>query len=155
MEEVFLSSNIKLPLSQEEKSILRKTNLKMSDIHTFNTEEIADLLDIPVRKAETLKGLADFQTVPSIGYKLAENLVVVLNIFGLSEIKDKDGAKLFDQLEQELAVRIDSCVEDQIRCVINYTNNPTSSKHWFDFTDERKTYRELVGFPENRPKKAW
>ncbi|WP_237458248.1 helix-hairpin-helix domain-containing protein [Pontibacillus yanchengensis] len=61
----------------------------------------------------------------------------MLNIFAFSEIKNEDGAQLFDQLEQELGLCIDSCVEDQIRCVINYANNPNSSKQWFEQKKER------------------
>ncbi|WP_233549531.1 helix-hairpin-helix domain-containing protein [Lysinibacillus yapensis] len=70
-------------------------------------------------------------------------------------MKDKNGADLFDELEQRLNVWTDSCVEDQIRCVINYANDSNSSLQWFDFTSERKNYREKVGYPERRPKTAW
>ncbi|SFB37606.1 Pathogenicity locus [Lentibacillus halodurans] len=150
-----MDSNTKLPLTNEEKAKLRKSKVKISEIRTFNTEQIANMLYIPLAKAKVLKGLAEFQTVPSIGYKLAEKLVFKLNILSLSEIKDKNAAQLFDQLEKQLGVWIDSCVEDQIRCVINYANNPKTSKQWFDFTEERKAYREINGFPENRPIKAW
>ncbi|WP_231572536.1 helix-hairpin-helix domain-containing protein [Halobacillus sp. BBL2006] len=87
--------------------------------------------------------MAEFQTVPSIGYKLAEKWVFKLDIFSLSEIKDKNAPQLFDQLVKQLGVWTDSCVEDQIRCVINYANDPESSKQWFDFTKERKAYREM------------
>ncbi|MDG5786261.1 helix-hairpin-helix domain-containing protein [Evansella sp. AB-P1] len=124
-----MGSNTKLPLTHEEKSKLRKANV--------------------------LKGLAEFQTVPSVGYKLAEKLVFKLYLFSLSQIKDKNAAQLFDQLEKELGVWTDSCVEDQIRCVVNYANDPKSNKQWFDFTEERKAYRGMNGFPQNRPINAW
>ncbi|MEH7180182.1 helix-hairpin-helix domain-containing protein [Neobacillus vireti] len=150
-----MSSIPKLPLTDGEKSKLRKAKVKINEIHTFTREQIALMLDISVDRAKVLKGLADFQSVPSIGSKLSEKLVFELNLFSLSEIKEKDGAKLFDELEQKLGVWTDSCVEDQIRCVINYSNNPESSKQWFDFTEERKSYRDKVGFPSNRPIKAW
>ncbi|WP_188207215.1 helix-hairpin-helix domain-containing protein [Alkalibacillus aidingensis] len=60
------------------------------------------MLDVTLERANVLKGLADFQSVPSIGYKLAEKLVFELSIFSLSKIKDHDGAKLFAELEQKL-----------------------------------------------------
>ncbi|SFL45539.1 Pathogenicity locus [Gracilibacillus orientalis] len=150
-----MGSNTKLPLTDVERLKLRRAKVKISEIHSFNKEQIAQMLNISVEKAKNLKGLAAFQKVPSVGYKLAERLVYQLNIISLSEIKDKDGAELFEQLEQKQGVWIDSCVEDQIRCVVNYANNPKSNKQWFDFTEERKAYRKKVGFPENRPKKAW
>jgi len=150
-----LSSNPKLPLTQNEKAKLRKAKVKISEVHTLSTEQLAQMLNIPDERARTVKGLAEFQTVPSIGYKLAEKLVCRLNIYSLKEIKDKNGADLFDDLEQHLGVWTDGCVEDQIRCVVNYANDPNSSKQWFDFTNERKKYREKVGYPEGRPKTAW
>ncbi|WP_121662014.1 helix-hairpin-helix domain-containing protein [Metabacillus litoralis] len=147
--------SIKLLLSDEEKSQLRRVKVRVNELYTFDTEQIAQMLNISNTRAKALKGLAEFQTVPSIGYKLAEKLVYKLNIFSLTEIKDKNPAALFDELEQKLTVWTDSCVEDQIRCVVHYANNPKCHKQWFDFTEERKAYREKVGFPENRPKNAW
>ena len=113
------------------------------------------MMDISVERAMIIKGLAEFQNVPSIGYKLAEKLVYKLNIYSLEEIKNKNGAELFNELERRLNVWTDSCVEDQIRCVINYANHPESNLQWFDFTNERKHYREKMGYPEKRPKTAW
>lgn len=150
-----MSSNTKLPLTDGEKAKLRKAKVKIRELHTFEREHIAEMLDVSLERAKILKGLADFQSVPSIGSKLAEKLVFELGIFSLSEIKEKNGAKLFDELEQKLGVWTDSCVEDQIRRVIHFANNPESNKQWFDFTEERKTYRDKVGFPENRPIMAW
>ncbi len=150
-----MSSNPTLPLTQNEKTKLRKSKVKISKVHTFSVDKLVQMMDISVEKARIIKGLAEFQNVPSIGYKLAEKLVYKLNIYSLNEIKDKNGADLFDELEQRLNVWTDSCVEDQIRCVINYANDSNSSLQWFDFTNERKNYREKVGYPETRPKTAW
>ena len=150
-----MGSTIKLPLTNEEKALLRKSKVKISDLHHLNTEDIASMLNTTFFKANTLKGLAEFQTVPSIGYQLAEKLVFKLNLYTLADIKDKSAAELFDQLEKQLGVWTDSCVEDQIRCVVNYANHPDSRKQWFDFTEERKEYRKIHGFPEDRPVKAW
>ncbi|RPF50263.1 helix-hairpin-helix domain-containing protein [Aquisalibacillus elongatus] len=150
-----MSSRVKLPLTPEEKSNLRQAKVKISDLQHCSVEEFIDMLNIPRHRADILKGLADFQSVPSIGYQLAEKLVYQLNIYSLTDIKDQDGADLFDQLEKRLGVWTDSCVEDQIRCVIHYANHPKSDKQWFDFTNERKAYRELNGHPHDRPIKAW
>lgn len=147
--------NPKLPLTRYEKTQLRKAKVKMSEIHTYSASEIAHLLHISDEKAKIYKGLADFQTVPSIGHKVAEKLVLDLKIYSLNEIKDKKGADLFDELEQYLGVWTDGCVEDQIRCVIHYANHPFSTKRWFDFTEERKRDRKIVGFPSDRPRIAW
>ena len=147
-----VGATTKLPLTDDEKSKLRKAKIKMADLHTFTRDEIAHMLDVSDERATILKGLADFQSVPSIGDKLAGKLVHKLNVYSLEEIKDQDAASLFDKLEQINGVLTDSCVEDQIRCVIHFANNPGSSKQWFDFTEERKAYREKYGFPDNSPR---
>ncbi|WP_404458614.1 helix-hairpin-helix domain-containing protein [Oceanobacillus kapialis] len=150
-----MTTNPKLPLSNDERVVLRKAKVKLRELHTFDSEQIAQLLGVSSNRAKTLKGLADFQRVPSVGNKLADRLVFQLNLFSLCEIKEMDGGKLFDELERTLGVWIDSCVEDQIRCVINFANNPESKKQWYDFTNVRKAYRNQVGFPKDRPTKAW
>jgi len=84
-----LSSNTKLPLTDGEKAKLRKAKVKIKELHTFEKENIAEMLDVSLERAKVLKGLADFQRVPSIGFKLAKKLVFELNLFSLSEIKQK------------------------------------------------------------------
>ncbi|HLQ72428.1 MAG TPA: helix-hairpin-helix domain-containing protein [Bacillota bacterium] len=144
-----------LPLTDVERNSLRKAKIKIGDIHRLEAEQLAHLLSISLKRARMLKGLADFQRVPSIGCKLAEKLVYQLHIFSLEDIKDKQAACVFDDLEKALGVWTDSCVEDQIRCVIYYANHPGSDRKWHDFTEERKDYRMRTGYPEDRPTVAW
>ncbi|MUK87940.1 Pathogenicity locus [Ornithinibacillus sp. L9] len=150
-----MSSNPKLPLTDEEKLKLRKAKIKLRDVAALSIEQLVQVLEVSRERARSIKGLAEFQSVPSIGNKLAEKLVDHLHMYSLEDIKYKDGAALLDELEQQLGVWTDSCVEDQIRCVIHYANDPSCTKQWFDFTEERKQYRETVGYPANRPQKAW
>ncbi|WP_331000792.1 helix-hairpin-helix domain-containing protein [Radiobacillus kanasensis] len=145
----------KLPLSQEEKQKLRYHKIKISDFNKLGLTNIIDILEVSEERSKILKGLADFQVVPSIGIKLAEKLVFKLELYSLDDIKSKDGAELLDQLEEKLGVWTDPCVEDQIRCVIYYANTFRVDKQWFDFTEERKRYRETYGYPGSRPKMAW
>ena len=145
----------KLPLSQEEKQILRKMKIKFSDFHKLKIEEIVDLFDVSNERAKTLKGLAIFQKVPSIGYELAFKLVTHLGYFSLEQIKTEKWEEVFHNLELKLGCWTDSCVEDQILCIIHYANYPESEKQWFDFTNERKSYRQQNGYPISRPKIAW
>lgn len=145
----------KLPLTADERSELRKARLKVSQIHTLAIKEIGQHLNISDERARKIKGWADFQLVPSIGFELADKLVRYLQIYCLEDIKNEDPGKLFDLLEKEMGVRTDGCVEDQIRCVIHFANNKEFPKKWFEFTDERKAYRRTNGFPPDRPEKSW
>lgn len=149
------NKNPKLPLSDNERVNLRRSKVKLSEIHKLELNYFAEILCVSLERAREVKGLATFQHVPSIGHKLAEKIVHILNIYSLEDIKDEDGAELFDRLERRMGVWTDSCVEDQIRCIIYFANNPKSDKNWFEFTEERKLFRQQHGYPNSRPKKAW
>lgn len=149
------SYNPKLPLTKSEKDSLRKSKIKVSSIHNIELEHLSKVLGVSIERAKILRGLAIFQCVPSVGLKLSEKLVYNLQLYSLNDIKNKDGAFLFDKLEENLGVWTDGCVEDQIRCVIYFANTLNCDKQWFDFTEERKKCRKDNGYPQSRPKKAW
>ncbi|ADU28938.1 helix-hairpin-helix domain-containing protein [Evansella cellulosilytica] len=145
----------KLPLTTEEKALLRKVKLKISDISRVDAEDLAIIINASYERALTLRGLAQFQMIPSIGVRLSEDLVYKLELYHLNDMKKMDGATLLNQLEEKLGYWTDPCVEDQLRCVIHHANHPNSDKQWHDFTDERKAFRKEYGYPISRPRKAW
>jgi Pathogenicity locus len=146
--------NIKLPLTDIEKANLRKNKIKIANIPDFATDELEVLLNATTERAKKIYALAEFQSVPSIGIKFAEDLVF-LGYYSLNELKNKDGAKLTDEYERKKGFWIDPCVEDQFRLVVNYANTNDTKKTWWNFTEERKKYRFENGYPASRPKKAW
>ncbi|SEP99197.1 helix-hairpin-helix domain-containing protein [Piscibacillus halophilus] len=131
----------KLDLTEVERQKLRMAKIRLGDLHLIRPEELAKAIQVTLERAKYITGLAIFQQIPSIGYRMAYNLVHYLNIYSLKEIKDYDPAYLFDWFEEIVGERIDPCVEDQIRCVIHHANNPGSDKQWFDFTEQRKMDR--------------
>lgn len=152
---IMAKSNPKLPLTSEEKANLRAAKIQLSDVHELEIFELAHVLKTSDKRARLIKALATFQQIPSIGHKFADTLVENLGCYSLDDLKNKDGALLLDKLEKDLGYWVDPCVEDQIRCVIHHANHPGSVKQWFDFTGERKAYREANGYPESRPEAAW
>lgn len=132
---------VKLYLTDLERKKLRSAKIKIADLHLLRPDELAKATQCTFERARTLTGLATFQQIPSIGYRMAYNLVHYLNIYTLHEIKDYDPKTLFESLEVKVGERIDPCVEDQIRCIIYYANNPESNKKWYDFTEQRKAER--------------
>lgn len=146
--------NIQLPLTEIEKASLRKNKIKIADILDFAPDELEVLLNATNERAKEIYALAEFQTVPSVGIKFAEDLVF-LGYYSLKELKQKDGAKLTDEYEQKKGYWIDPCVEDQFRLVVNFANTSDTKKTWWDFTEERKKFRDENGYPKNRPEKAW
>jgi hypothetical protein len=147
-------TNIKLPLTPEEKASLRKHKIKIADVLDFAVDELEVLLNTTNDRAKEIYALAEFQTVPSIGIKFAEDLVF-LGYYSLEELKTKDGAKLTDEFELKQGCWIDPCVEDQFRLVVHFANTKDTNKTWWDFTEERKKFRIENGYPSNRPQLAW
>ncbi len=142
----------KLPLTAEERSCLRKAKIRLNQIANLELKTLSDLMDITYDRARLLKGLATFQQIPSIGCRMAENLVHCLGKYSFEDVRGENPAELLDCLEKKLRTPVDPCVEDQLRCVVYYAENPDSKKQWFEFTAERKNYRERHGYPSSRPK---
>lgn len=147
-------TNIKLPLSGPEKASLKRHKVRIAEILNYAPDELEVLLNVIAERAKEIYALAEFQTVPSIGPKFAEDMVF-LGYYSLNELKDKNGAALTDEYEQKKGYWIDPCVEDQFRLIVYFANTRDTSKAWWDFTGERKKYRFEQGYPANRPEKAW
>lgn len=147
-------TNIKLSLTDAEKVNLRKNKIKIAHILDFETDELEVLLNATTERAKEIHALAEFQTVPSVGIKFAEDLVF-LGYYSLNELKNKNGAQLTDEYELKKGYWIDPCVEDQFRLVVNFANTHDTKKTWWDFTEERKKFRAESGYPKSRPQKSW
>jgi len=147
-------TNMKLPLTDFEKANLKRNKVKIANILNYAPDELEVLLSSTPERVKEIYALAEFQTVPSIGIKFAEDLVF-LGYYSLNELKNKDGAKLTNEYEQKKDYWIDPCVEDQFRLVVNFAKTNDTTKTWWDFTEERKKYRLENGYPASRPKKAW
>jgi Pathogenicity locus len=147
-------TNIKLPLTDIEKANLRKNKIKIANISDFATDELEVLLSATPERAKEIYALAEFQSIPSIGIKFAEDLVF-LGYYSLNELKNKDGAELTDEYEYKKGFWVDPCVEDQFRLVVHFANTYDTAKTWWDFTEERKKFRIENGYPKSRPQKSW
>ena len=143
-----------LPLTDIEKASLKKSKVKISQILNYAPDELEILLNATIERAKEIYALAEFQTVPSIGIKFAEDLVF-LGYYSIDELKNKDGAKLTDEYELKKGFRVDPCVEDQFRLVVYFAKTKDTTKTWWNFTEERKKYRLENRYPVSRPEKAW
>lgn len=146
--------NIKLNLSISERANLRKNKVKISEILDYAVDEVEEILKVSKERAREIYAWADFQRIPSIGIKFAEDLTF-LGYYSIAELQDKDGAELTHEYEKKKGYRIDSCVEDQFRLVVHFAKTNDYSKNWWDFTDERKKYRIDFGYPKDRPQLNW
>ena len=146
--------NISINLTSAEKGELRRRKLRIVDILELAVDELQVLLDVPFERAREIHALVEFQQVPSVGIRFAEDLVF-LGYYTLDALKDKDGSKLVEAYETKKGYWIDPCVEDQFRLVVHYANHGNTNKKWWDFTEERKRYRLEHGYSSNRPKTPW
>lgn len=142
--------SIKLTLTDAEKQKLRANKVKTAEILNFAPDELRVLLDVPWERAKEIHALAEFQTIPSIGIKFAEDLIF-LGLYSINDLRKKNAAALLDAYEFKKAYRVDPCVEDQFRLAVYYANSGDATKNWWDFTEERKTYRMENGYPAGRP----
>ncbi len=135
---------MEIVLTLIEKENLKKNKFKIKDLNNFSSDEIEKVLNITEIRAKQICALIEFQKIPTIGIKFAQDLIS-LGYFSLKELKDKNGYDLIRDLKKLYGSSIDPCVEDQFRLVVYYANNLNSNKKWWDFTDERKKYRQKIG----------
>jgi len=143
-----------LEVTPEEVKKLRALRIKKAEIHHHSVSELQDWLNISKKRAKELYALSQFQSLPHIGIRFAHDLIS-MGFYSLNDLKGKDGARLTDQFEKQIGAWIDPCLEDQFRLIVHYAKHPDSKLNWWDFTPERKAFREKHGYPANRPKQPW
>lgn len=148
------SSTIKLSLSSEEKKALRNQKLRIRDVANYPPEALVELMNISKERAKELAALCEFQLIPSIGIRFAEDLIS-MNIYTLKELEGQDPVQLIDRYESQLGYWVDPCVEDQFRLAVYFAETQDDSKTWWDFTAERKKYRAQQGYTSSRPTTGW
>ena len=145
---------MKLPLTEIERKKLRKHKIKIAELPFVASDDLQVILQVSESRAKELIALADFQRIPSVGIKFAEDLVF-MGYHSIKELKGKNGALLREEFERKKNYRIDSCVEDQFRLAVYFAETNDYSKNWWDFTTERKKYRAEHGYPSDRPTINW
>lgn len=149
-----MKTNISLDLSENERKHLRRHKIKKSEILNYASDDLAAILHVPESRAGEIRALADFQRIPSVGIEFARDLVF-LGFHTVEELKGKRGADLTDYYEKKKGYKTDPCVEDQFRLVVDFASNRDHSKRWWNFTNERKKYRNRFGYPKDRPETSW
>jgi hypothetical protein len=149
-----MKKNIDFALSAEEKQTLKQKKISQKALHDHAPDEIAVLLDASPLRSKELSALAAFQQIPSLGIGFAKELMGQ-GYYSLEQLKGKTATDLFDAFEKHCGCWADPCVEDSYRLLVHYIENHDESKRWWNFTAERKAYREKHGFPADRPTSAW
>ncbi len=143
---------VKLDLSNSERSNLRKHKIKKSVLIEFSSIQLSEILGVDLDRAVQLRALVDFQRIPTIGIRFAEDLVF-MGFYSLEELEGQSGARQLEYFERKKGYRIDSCVEDQFRLAVHFAEHQDCRKTWWDFSEERKSYSKAKGYPSDRPYK--
>jgi AraC-like DNA-binding protein len=146
--------NHALDVSPSEKKKLRTHGIKVKEMHHHTVAELQALLGVSKIRAMELYALSEFQSLPSIGIRFAHDMIS-MGYYSLRDVRKLDGAKLTDQFERHLGAWADPCQEDQFRLIVHYAHHPTVHRNWWDFTAERKAFREKHGYPASRPTQPW
>lgn len=141
-----------LGLSPSEKGRLRRNGIILKDIGKYSVDDLTRILNGSKQRAREVFALTEFQSAPSLGLKFAHDLIG-LGFYSFDDLKDENAAEMFNQLEHNHGSILDPCVEDQCRLAVHYANNRDSRKCWWDFTAERKKFRDVYGYPATRPGK--
>ncbi len=140
--------------SGEEKRLFRKNGIRLSEVHLLGPGVIHEMLSCSKQRARELFAFSEFQSVPSVGPRFAEDLIG-MGFYSLADLRGKNGARLTDAYEKKVGVWTDPCVEDMFRLVVHHAHHPEDPRKWWDFTAERKRYRLENGYPADRPKRPW
>jgi hypothetical protein len=149
-----MKKKINYELSTAEKQILKQEKVTQQMLQNYAPDEIASLLGATLQRAKELSALAEFQRIPSLGIGFAKELISQ-GYYSLDELKGKSAVNLFHAFEKHCSCWADPCVEDSYRLLVHYIEHRDETKRWWNFTAERKAYREVYGFPADRPKTAW
>ncbi|HQQ95823.1 MAG TPA: helix-hairpin-helix domain-containing protein [Cyclobacteriaceae bacterium] len=144
----------RIELTSDEKRLFRKNGVRLNAVHLLGVATIREMINCTKQRARELFAFSEFQSVPSVGPRFAEDLIG-MDFYSLAELRGKDGARLTDAYEKKVGVWADPCVEDMFRLVVHYAQHPDDPKKWWDFTAERKQYRLKSGYPADRPTRPW
>lgn len=148
-----MKKSIQIPLTQAEKACLRKRKIRIAELARLTQAEITFMLEVNPMRAKEIHSFATLQQLPSIGIRFVEDLHF-MGIYCLEELRDKDPVALLDQYERMKGAWYDPCLEDQFRLIVYFAKGGPETKHWWDFTNERKEFRLANGYPADRPKIA-
>ena len=110
----------KLPLTDEERSALRKEKIRLGDIFELYPDVLSERLNISMARARYLVGMSIFQRIPSIGPNMAHNVVEDLGFHSYEDIKDEKGEEMhkskgnaiwFDEAVEKIGADPDHVVE--------------------------------------------
>jgi hypothetical protein len=149
-----MKKTINYRLTDAEKQSLKTKKVNQKMLQDYAPDEIAALLNASPQRAKELQALAEFQSIPSLGINFAEELINQ-GYYSLEQLKGRSAVKLFNAFERHCGAWADPCIEDSYRLLVHYINNHDDTKRWWNFTAERKAYRQEFGFPADRPEKPW
>lgn len=89
-----------------------------------------------MKKVKTAKDAEYLEQIPNIGKAVVQDLQII-GIKKPSDLKGKDGLKLYYKLNKVTGVRHDPCMADTFMAAVDFMKGG-KAKPWWDFTSLRK-----------------
>ena len=86
--------------------------------------------------ADTKTLSKEFQRIPNVGPKMAEDLIQ-LGVTSTAQLAKMDPDDMYDRMCAISGARQDPCVWDTYAAIVDYAQTSVK-KNWWDFTAERK-----------------
>ncbi len=129
----------KLPLTADERALIRKATLKLTRLSDVTPDELAQRTGMALQRCEYLIALSQFQSLESVGAAVAEDLWK-LGFRSNADLKDANPSEMYERLQQMNGKTIDPCVEDIFRCAIaqvSFPDLPAPLRQWWMWVDHR------------------
>lgn len=129
----------KLSLTEEERVALRSHRLTLSCLRSMDAVELSVICGFPIKRAEYLAAMVQFQGLASVGPASAKDLWDV-GCRSLPDLAKRDPIELYEMLCHQTGSRLDPCVEDVLRCAVaqaRFPNLPDECRNWWYWIPQR------------------
>ena len=130
---------MKLPLNQHERSILRTAKINIRQLAELNGTQLSKCTGLPLQRCNYLVALCQFQSLGSVGAKMAEK-IWRLGYTSLQTLAKADPVRMYHDYSRMLRRTADPCVEDVFRCAIAQArdkNLPIEQTQWWYWSSFR------------------
>ena len=129
----------KLPLTEDERVALRSHRLTVSCLRSMDPVALSVTCGFPIKRAEYLVAMVQFQGLDSVGPASAQDLWDV-GCRSLPDLAKRDPLELYETLCRRTGIRLDPCVEDVLRCAVaqvRFPDLPDECRNWWYWIPQR------------------
>jgi hypothetical protein len=130
---------MKLSLSPHEKALLRAAKISVCQLAELTGTQLSKCTHIPLQRCNHLVALCQFQSLGSVGVKMAEK-IWNLGYTSLQTLAKANPVRMYQDYNRLTRCQADPCVEDVFRCAIaqaKHKNLNGEQRQWWYWTPMR------------------